>query len=346
VVAADPKNPGPLSYYARRLLQLDRTSPAAEPLARLEKLIPDSALAVTLRGRYLFQRGELQALLFHVNGYVSRGKIDSDKFERMFVAGTLLDEFARSTLQPANQPDSAKRLCDAAISLYRDCVQAKPDALVRAAALNGHFGNLKGALAMLDQPGIPKNLKASATIEALRAAHADDAQCASTEQWLMGEARQRRTHDLVMHLADLEEMKHNFHDAEDLYREVLKTQPDNVVAMNNLAWVMAHYKPNTEALELVQRAITIAGPLADLLDTRAKVYLSLGRSAEAIQDLEDAINEAPTAKRYFQLALAEERNRNPSAAKTAFSLARRYGIDARDLHPDDARMFERMAKSS
>src|SRR5262249_28210636 len=135
-----------------------------------------------------------------------------------------------------------------------------------------------------------------------------------------------------LHLADVKEMTHNFADAERLYRQVLKAQPGNLVAANNLAWVLAHRGPSPEALELVQRAIAIAGPLADLLDTRAKVYLSLGRAAEAVQDLEDAVNEAPTAMRYFQLALAPERHANPTAPKSPFALARRL----RALRPGPA----------
>ena len=346
VLAADPRNPGPLSYYTRRLLQRDKTDQAAEPLGRLEKLIPDTAIAITLRGRYLFQRGEIEALLYHLNAYVARAKPNTpDPFERLNIAGTLLDEFARSTLQPANQPGSATRLRDAAIDMYQKCVREKPDALVRAAALLSHFGNLDKALKMLDQNGIPKNLKASAMLAALRAAHADAAKCAVVEAWIIAEARKDTTIDLVLHLADIQEMKHDFAEAENLYRKVLDAQPTNVVAMNNLAWVLAHRTPGTEALELVQRAIATAGPLADLLDTRAKVYLSIDRAAEAVQDLEDAINEAPTAMRYFQLALAQERHANPDAAKSALALARRYGLDARDLHPDDAKRFEQMSKS-
>jgi len=116
------------------------------------------------------------------------------------------------------------------------------------------------------------------------------------------------------------------------------------VALNNLAWVLANRKPTAEALEIAQKAIALAGPIPDLLDTRAKVYMALGRAPEAIQDLEDAINEAPTALRYFQLALALDMNANADAAKSAFAQAVRHGIDVRDLHPKDAQEFERFNK--
>ena len=331
VIAADPKSPGPLSYFTRRLLQLDKIDLAAEPLARLEKLVPDSAMAVTLRGRFLFQRGEVEALVYHLKGYVGRGKPNTlDPFERMFIAGSLLDEFARSTLQPSNQPGSAKRLFGAAIEMYQKCVEPSPyqksDAVVRAAALHSHFGNLNVAMKFLDENPFPKNLKASAKLAALRSAHADAKQCAEAEKWLIEEARKDPTVDLVLHLADVQEMKHNFTEAERLYREVLKAQPGNVVAMNNLAWVLAHRGPSPDAAgtgAAGRRHGRAARP--DLLDTRAKVYLSLGRSAEAIQDLEDAINEARPRcatssspwPRSSRRTRPPQRPRSPSPAATA-----------------------------
>jgi tetratricopeptide (TPR) repeat protein len=150
---------------------------------------------------------------------------------------------------------------------------------------------------------------------------------------------------MEMHVADLAEMQHRFADAIQLYRQALATDSNNIVALNNLAWILAHERRDLpQALEMIQRAVALAGPIVDLLDTRAKVYVALGRAPEAIQDLEDAIAEAPTALRYFHLALAMEKNASPDGAKDAFQLSIRHGIDARDLHPTDAEEFERMKK--
>ena len=232
----------------------------------------------------------------------------------------------------------------AALQMYQQSIgHRRVDATVRAAALLSHFGGLAKTLEWLEQPQFSQdpNLKASATLAALRAGHADAVKCRETEKWLRELAEKNASVDLDLQLADLLELQHQFDAAEQLYRKALQSSPNSVVALNNLAWVIAHRQPHEEALEFVQKAITIAGPLVDLLDTRAKVYLSLGRASEAIQDLEDAINESPTAVRYFQLALAQELNSNHLAAKSAFAQAIRHGIDVRDLHPADAKEFEK-----
>jgi tetratricopeptide (TPR) repeat protein len=345
-LTADPKNVAAWTYFVRRLLQLAKFDAAAEPLRQLEKLAPQAASTISLRSRWLFQRGETEKLLAQLQDYVSQAEAKSaEAYDRAFLAGALLDEFARSTVRPAGQPNASVRLQTAALQMYQQAVaHRRVDATVRAAALLSHFGSLNKTLAWLDQPQIAQdpNLKASATLAALRAGHADEQRCRETEKWLRELARQHASVDLDLQLADLLEMEHKFDEAENLYRKVVRSNPNHVVALNNLAWVIAHRQPSDEALELVQKAIAIAGPLIDLLDTRAKVYLSLGRAAEAIQDLEDAVNELPTAVRYFQLALAQEMNANRPAAKSAFTQAIRHGIDVRDLHPQDAKEFERL----
>ena len=48
------------------------------------------------------------------------------------------------------------------------------------------------------------------------------------------------------------------------------------MALNNLAWLLAlQHKNGTEALKFINRAIDLAGPVAELFDTRAIVHLAL-----------------------------------------------------------------------
>lgn len=78
--------------------------------------------------------------------------------------------------------------------------------------------------------------------------------------------------------------------ARALYEQVLQTNPDDVQALNNLAWLKA-FVPGQEAaaMPLIQKAIEILGEESRLLDTRALVAGRMGQFDAAIRDLEDAL---------------------------------------------------------
>ena len=345
VIAADPKNPAPLSYYIRRLLQQNKLADAAEPIRQLERIAPDVPGAVSLKARFQFLSGQSDQVTTDLMAYANGGRNDTEKAIHCFTAASLFDEFVRSTANP--HPETRMAMREAALDLYQRGISARPEGIVRMAALWAHTGHLDVAFKWLndDRMKIPLNLRASALIAALRAGHADEAHCKQVETWLKQVAAKDKDVTIDLHLADLAELRDDFDTATVLYRKVLAKDQGNLIAMNNLAWVLAHRGPSPEALELIQRAVAMVGPVPDLLDTRAKVYLSLGRNAEAIQDLEDAINDTPTALRYFHLAMALENAANPGRARDAFQLAVQYGIDERDLHPVDRPMFERLKKS-
>ena len=78
------------------------------------------------------------------------------------------------------------------------------------------------------------------------------------------------------------------------------------MALNNLAWMIAIKQEGkgAEALQMLDRAIDVAGPPRPLLDTRAVIHMKMGRSDLAISDLEAAIADNPIAPMYFHLAQA------------------------------------------
>jgi tetratricopeptide (TPR) repeat protein len=70
-----------------------------------------------------------------------------------------------------------------------------------------------------------------------------------------------------------------------LYQQILALQPDDVIAINNLAWILCEENSKyQQALELVQRGLRIAPDYIDLIDTRGVVYYKLGQYDKAIQD--------------------------------------------------------------
>ena len=88
--------------------------------------------------------------------------------------------------------------------------------------------------------------------------------------------------------------------AEDYYRAVIKSNDRDGDASNNLAWLMALRGGNWNvALDLINHAIKIKGPIPDYLDTRAVVYLSAGEGQRAIEDLKAAIECAAHGSQVF-----------------------------------------------
>jgi tetratricopeptide (TPR) repeat protein len=123
---------------------------------------------------------------------------------------------------------------------------------------------------------------------------------------------------LLLHLADLYDLRGRYAEAEKLYATVLEegNDPGNVVALNNRAWLLAHREGRAaEALVSVQKAIDGIGRRADLLDTRGLVYLKLGQSDAALADLQEAAAEAPTPTRLFHLAKAYHETRDAARAR-------------------------------
>ena len=95
--------------------------------------------------------------------------------------------------------------------------------------------------------------------------------------------KNRNSVPLLLVLADLQEQLGRFDDAAATDRAVLVKDPTNVVALNNLAVILAWKNIQLgEALELVQRALTSGGPSPVILDTRAVVYLRQGKADLAI----------------------------------------------------------------
>jgi len=74
-------------------------------------------------------------------------------------------------------------------------------------------------------------------------------------------------------------------EATKLYERILTLQPDNEVAINNLAWSLCEEQgKHQQALELAQRGLKIAPNYVDLIDTRGVAYYRLGQYDKAVQD--------------------------------------------------------------
>src|SRR5262249_51841793 len=139
----------------------------------------------------------------------------------------------------------------------------------------------------------------------------------------------------LLFLAELRDLQARYGEAIALYRQVLKIDRSNNIALNNLAWLLAAQTSDgaAEALDLINRAIAVHGPAPGLPDPRATVHLARNQTQPAIHDLQEANAESPGGTRLFQLARAHFVAKDRTAASKAFAEAKRLGFDPQQVHP-------------
>src|SRR5262249_2181243 len=102
----------------------------------------------------------------------------------------------------------------------------------------------------------------------------------------------------------------------------------------NLAWLLAlRSGDKEEALAHINTAVRGVGRRPDLLDTRGLVHLALNRTEQALADLKEAVDEAPTPAHLFHLARAHHQRSEPTQAKKALDEAKKRGLEVASLHP-------------
>ena len=239
---------------------------------------------------------------------------------------------------------------DKAVDLLRTYANrwdARPDEVLLLAASLGRQKRFAEAFDLCDKEDLFKKCPAAVggVCEALLRAmpDADGRQRDRVERRLVQAVKDNpKLVVLKMHLADLSDLRGDYSKAEDLYRGILKDEPGNVVALNNLAWLLAQKTgEGAEALQCVEAAVNGIGRRADLLDTRGTVRLSLGQNAAALTDFADAVGDAPTGARLFHLARAQLLAGDRDAAiKTLRRAKADFGLQPSSVHPTEQQVCQ------
>ena len=152
----------------------------------------------------------------------------------------------------------------------------------------------------------------------------------------------------MLHLAELYDQRGRWDDAENMYRRVLlpENEPKNIVALNNLAWLLAQQssdpQKHQEALLRIESAVAGIGRRADLLDTRGLVHMKLGQNAAALADFREAAADMPTPAHLFHLARAITRAAIKPTPPRCSSMAQEQGLQASVLHPSEQSEYQKM----
>lgn len=335
ILLASPqgKDPAFEAFYARRLLQNDNVVAAQAQLEKLEKTLPDSPLTREIKARVLQAKGKDAEALAVIREF-SQSK-DAD----LLRAGLFLE-----TLANAKQMGDrlAKKLyLDEAEGLYRKHVAQsdKPERFLPLAEYLGRKHAVAEALACcneaLKHKTAPEKV-ALVMVGVLRDAHAEVVYFRRIEQTLKDMlVHYPDSAPLLVCLAEVYNLQERFADAEAVYRRGLRKNPDNVMLLNNLAWLLAFQKlpARQEALLAINKAIDQVGPAPELLDTRGVIYLGLDQPDRAIEDLRTASTLSRSASHTFHLARALAANSKISDARQALGEANKRGFDVKSIHP-------------
>lgn len=324
--AARGTDDGSIAYYIELLLRDNKPDQAEPEVARLARLEGESPRVAGYR-----------ALILRANG---RGGEAAELLERA-VAGLpdapgseasgrgLLDLLVR-----LDQPDAAARvgrelakrwpasgwalgLILARAGDHDEALRACQDAAEAGSTVEAALAAAQIASGRPEGPGADDRLaRADALLEAASRARPGDVALLFSRAVVQ---RSRGQDDL----------------AAGTYRELLTIQPDNIAALNNLAWTLSEDlgEPG-EALGPIERAVGLSDS-PSLLDTRGVVLTRLGRLDEAIRDLEAAARANPSATTYYHLARAHHEAGHADAFREARDRARRAGLAPEQLQPGE-----------
>ena len=326
LLAEAGKNPTYVAYCVRAALRHKEVDEAESGVQRLAELDGPALVKLELRARVLHAQGKPEEAVKLLNAYAQ------EKDARLDVAAALLDALG--------QPEQAEKL-------YRVLAgkAGQPNGVLLLAGHLMRRGRVPEALAICERAWqtCPPEQVAAISVLTLRSGRGSPEQYQQVERWLTA-ARQKKPESWLYteFLAELEDGRGRYDKALELYRETIRQDPRNVVALNNAAFILAFTGTGGEALEMIDRAIGVAGQVGELLDTRAVVQLRQGHAALAVADMQQATTQKQSSSFYFHLAQAQVEAKNLVAGRRAWDKAMELGLTLRDLHPLEEPAFVRV----
>jgi cellulose synthase operon protein C len=348
LVASNSKDQRSLEVYIDLLLKHNEISNAEMYLNRLEKLSPNAFQTVSLRADLLCAGGKPAEALSLLQDFIERpNAIPREWVGRLRLAAEKIDRLGRQLTKP-DQSAVAGQFAATAEALYRKLVREKPEQDLVLAVFLGTRTKVDEALNILDRamPAANPVDFGQACLLIVQGGKSNKEQLQRLDGIIQSFVKKHeRSIVPMLATADLRTRQGKYAEAVSGYRKVLEKAPDNFMALNNLAVLLALQGANLdEALKLVDQAIDVAGPQGAMLDSRAIVHMAMNNSEKALEDMKAAVADQETPVRLFHLAQAYALAGDTKAARTAFDKARKSGLTNEQLQLLELPVLEKLEK--
>lgn len=150
-----------------------------------------------------------------------------------------------------------------------------------------------GAAATALQAAMGKRSPGAAPLKLYQALRMDKREAEAERHAARWMAQHPQDITFLLMLADSAQGSGQPEKAEGFYRQILKQQPEQIAALNNLAMLLASQK-KAEAVTLAERAVRAAPNQALVHDTLAVAQASMGDLTDAVESQRKAVALAPT----------------------------------------------------
>jgi len=273
--------------------QQQKTAEVLQVMA-MAQLSSKDAGAAQFTLQQLLEAAPDSAPIRHMMAMAAAGTGDNERAAEELRRALALDEnylpsriaLARMALATQSMPEFEEQL-EKLTALAAD----NPDVLLLQAASEQRAGNADAALELAEKAfGIAPATATLVAVASYQEAAGD--QAGAFKRYALWLDEHPTDITARMAFANALQLARQLDAAQLQYAEVVQSSPDNVIALNNQAWIIRHQDP-AKALEYARRASELASDSADVLDTLAVVEYINKDYARAQRSIERALKANP-----------------------------------------------------